>query len=1525
MSTSVLQTKYVFGYHTGVAQNCAFISDTVVAYAAGYQIVLNDTQDGTQKFINSFVPVGGEPLDGFTCIALSPNRKLLAVAERGDKPEINIFDSSSRRKKKNLIHAEAIAKCSILSMEFTHGNENLVVLSGHPDSTIVVFRWQKGKKLYDYKLYDNVTVPLTNSDQFTQLSLNPLDSETTVVLGPSFLHFYRLTDDRVMPIPTSTDQIMNTSKDDEDDSIITCMCWIQDPADGVVVANNQGKIALFESGEFQAYLNIVLPIGVGVTAITCLSSGLVCGCSDGGLRFLKVKPSELGEKILPANLFELTHSWHHAGFNQMDNLPTNHGHGGHEQPHNNSSNHLLNGTNTTISGGNNGKLSSSISMTSLDSITSAIKPSQAIKHIAISRDEDRLCCGYEHGQLYYVHIIGTPEGVKGEDMRPVATQNHNPGVLTGLDVCVRKPLAVTSCLDRTVRVWNYVEGKLELTKTFGEDPLSVAFHPSGLHVAVGFGDKLRLLHLLMEDMRCFKELPVKASRECRFSRGGHYLAATGQNNVILVFEFFTGEKLAELRGHSGRIRCLSWGPDDATLVSCGNDGALYCWDWEGGKRIGESVTKGIQYSVAITATSSAACNGSVPGERPTTTAGNAVAGGGPGGSSGGGPGVGPGGVPAIAQGGAGGGGGPQGAVTNQSGPGPQPGGGQAVGSVAGSGTAGVSGGPGGGGGGANSTLGGGGMNQQNSNVYEASKSIYTCTSEGVLRELDIPELQMVKVEDTGVLLSQVVLSSSETMLFAGTGEGPGMVRAYSFPVSQEFVEFSCCSKPISKMRLTFNDATLLVADETGGLVVFDVKGERDKKGKSGNRGGGASGGGGGSRGGPMPSGMIGTIPWSEDVLITRSDLADREGFLSELVASVEELLVQNDYQLRLREMTQAEDIKEVTEKFKQDLEAERNKYELLKEEKHDLGIEYEERLRQVQDVHLNELEELENNYQSAIMNEVDEYQKLIIERNTQSDSWDDLRNTLIQTHQRRVNEMKEDFEQRLEEDRQLKEQLDAEKAESAKEFKEMKSQLEDDVDTEIENIRERYDTRLSTERDLTLRFKGENGIMRKKFAVLAKTKAEQEQEITAAKDKELEIREMIRDVENDVKRLKREIRGREDIISEREKRIYDLKKKNQELDKFKYVLDFKIKELKHEIEPRETEIVSLKDQIKAMDYELEKYHHSNANMDILIGDLRNKLDGMQSVASNIRSLVHRANASVRIFKADLEQCVQHVQDPNKLIHACQLLIEKHGVNKNNNNNNGKGVDDKDLDENVLIEYEQQRIFLEKTLSALNNKFISDVGAARIANAEVMRNNMSLIRDITAAREANKAAKITIQSRGITLQRMRMTQKQTYLKMNGNNGNYDGDNGGGGGSVNSGSLNHGGNNNGGGWTSGGGGSSICGDMASGSDGGGKRRSGGGGGRNGEEAAAIEMAANRDRIAQMRDVVSALEKKLELERGHGNGSRPNSRGDKLPPVVPTILPVPSPVPQSFIDLGSSDHQTYDETRPIMSAGQVNRDFV
>ena len=56
---------------------------------------------------------------------------------------------------------------------------------------------------------------------------------------------------------------------------------------------------------------------------------------------------------------------------------------------------------------------------------------------------------------------------------------------------------------------------MELYKEFAEEAYSIALHPSGLYILVGFSDKLRLMNLLIDDIRTFKELPIRGCREVR--------------------------------------------------------------------------------------------------------------------------------------------------------------------------------------------------------------------------------------------------------------------------------------------------------------------------------------------------------------------------------------------------------------------------------------------------------------------------------------------------------------------------------------------------------------------------------------------------------------------------------------------------------------------------------------------------------------------------------------------------------------------------------------------------------------------------------------------------------------------------------------------------------------------------------------------------------------------------------------------------------------------------------------------------
>lgn len=54
---------------------------------------------------------------------------------------------------------------------------------------------------------------------------------------------------------------------------------------------------------------------------------------------------------------------------------------------------------------------------------------------------------------------------------------------------------------------------MEIYREFSEEAFSIALHPSGLYVLVGFSDKLRLMNILIDDIKQFKEFTIRGCKE----------------------------------------------------------------------------------------------------------------------------------------------------------------------------------------------------------------------------------------------------------------------------------------------------------------------------------------------------------------------------------------------------------------------------------------------------------------------------------------------------------------------------------------------------------------------------------------------------------------------------------------------------------------------------------------------------------------------------------------------------------------------------------------------------------------------------------------------------------------------------------------------------------------------------------------------------------------------------------------------------------------------------------------------------
>ncbi|ORX56083.1 WD40 repeat-like protein [Piromyces finnis] len=230
-------------------------------------------------------------------------------------------------------------------------------------------------------------------------------------------------------------------------------------------------------------------------------------------------------------------------------------------------------------------------------IQSFILPSKTtrIKSIALSRYKEFMFVLTNYNQILKVNVeLGSSDSNKFIPVTPA----YHVGPVISIDICSRKPIIASCGVDKCVKIWNYFTGNCELDKTFQEGIYSVALHPSGLFMLIGFSDKLRLMSILIDDIRELKEFYIKNCNECKFCFGGHIFAAVNGTKIKL-YSTWTYKCIGNLKGHNGKITSLYWTQNDNTLVSAGADGAVYVWDIRTMKRVSEYVCKKNSYNSAI--------------------------------------------------------------------------------------------------------------------------------------------------------------------------------------------------------------------------------------------------------------------------------------------------------------------------------------------------------------------------------------------------------------------------------------------------------------------------------------------------------------------------------------------------------------------------------------------------------------------------------------------------------------------------------------------------------------------------------------------------------------------------------------------------------------------------------------------------------------------------------------------------------------------------------------------------------------
>uniref|UniRef100_A0A8C2IX30 Cilia- and flagella-associated protein 57-like n=1 Tax=Cyprinus carpio TaxID=7962 RepID=A0A8C2IX30_CYPCA len=589
-----------------------------------------------------------------------------------------------------------------------------------------------------------------------------------------------------------------------------------------------------------------------------------------------------------------------------------------------------------------------------------------------------------------------------------------------------------------------------------------------------------------------------------------------------------------------------------------------------------------------------------------------------------------------------------------------------------------------------------------------AKTFFAVGTDCSLKE--IQDCQILKEVRTGdVVCTTVAMSRSGRVLFIGTSIGTVRAFKYPLPIQNDWIEYQAHAGPVTKMVITFDDQFLITVSEDSCLFIWkiiDKEGQGLKREKE--------------------------LIYAEEILITKSDLEEKNKIMLDLNARVTELQEENKYQLSLRDIEYKEKINELTEKCIQQI----NSLNVLKAEKEKQQAAHVKALSEVLEKHDKEQQDMESSNNQKLMLEYEKYQELQLKLHKVQQEYEQQLHSVEESKTRALEEMMQSYEAKLEEKMMLVTQYQDEVQQKVREFDEYIKQEEEDADMEIHEIRMKYEQNLKEEKKANTRLKVELDTTTKQFHVLQREIENRNLEIEKLKQEVQKLQSVIKALENDITGLKTAIQKRDGIIQDKEKSIYELKKKNDTLNKTIEVMEFRAEYMEEQIEPKENEIQDLKEQMLEMEGELKEFHKTNTQLELKIAELNLKLKTKDKEMHKEMRKLQDIGVLVQRFKADLHTCVEFIQDPKRLKEHIRELYKCY-------------VESSDVVEKVAVdtdtqkENHRQREHYEKIITTLKNQLTRDTNVLQANNTKLMKDNVILMKEINDLRQELRTVRMQL--------------------------------------------------------------------------------------------------------------------------------------------------------------------------------------
>ncbi|CCW63626.1 unnamed protein product [Phytomonas sp. EM1] len=310
----MLVKRHAFGARSDPHNALCWVDEGTLMYPVGKTVALHQLSTNNQRFLDSSYC----NVLGITSIAISENKKFVAIAEGGENPQVQVIDTMTRKRRKLLsISPSELGSDRFIAMAFSTDGRHLVTQGGGPSWNLYYWNWERSKPLAMISLSsmadftkltqkhkgrggpgltgDSKSGAATSKSSppsrplVTHVSICPSDAVTIAVSGMNFICLYRYTDGFLQPQP-------GCGVPSESEKIFVTHCWVD--KERLVASTHQGELLLIERGHYVEEIHVpnvsVAPGAASaygrssahlpaITAICPTQAGFVTGNNQGML------------------------------------------------------------------------------------------------------------------------------------------------------------------------------------------------------------------------------------------------------------------------------------------------------------------------------------------------------------------------------------------------------------------------------------------------------------------------------------------------------------------------------------------------------------------------------------------------------------------------------------------------------------------------------------------------------------------------------------------------------------------------------------------------------------------------------------------------------------------------------------------------------------------------------------------------------------------------------------------------------------------------------------------------------------------------------------------------------------------------------------------------------------------------------------------------------------------------------------------------------------------------------------------